>query len=212
MKIWPSKDPQEEADFTWTVPLDSGDAIASITSTDVTAGTVTLGTGGKAPSHDDSVVTLWLSGGVAGETAIVRIEVLTEAGRTFEEDCALSIVELGTADLAAFRLRFPGLAAVADEAIRYWLSEGTTEVASWPADNDRAALLYAAHKLTEAQQAGGVAQGVTMFRSGSFQAQMSDAAAGRTGFSATVPGREFLALARRHFSGPRLAWEPSDCA
>jgi hypothetical protein len=106
-----------------------------------------------------------------------------------------------------FRTRYPAFAAVADATVTYWLTEGFAEVASWAdADQPRAAMAYAAHKL--AVQAGAVPEGVTNFKSGTFSASFSDAQASRTGFAATIYGREYLDLARRSFAGPRLAWTP----
>jgi len=110
--------------------------------------------------------------------------------------------------IADFRTRYPAFAAVGDSSVQYWLTEGFAEVAAWnDADQPRGAMAYAAHKL--ASQTGTVAEGVTGFKSGTFSAQISEQAANRTGFAATVYGREFLDLARRNFAGPRLAWTPS---
>ena len=109
--------------------------------------------------------------------------------------------------LADFRTRYPAFAAVADATVQYWLDEGFAEVAAWrEADQPRGALAYAAHKL--ASQTGAAPEGVTSFKSGTFSASLSDTAANRTGFAATIYGREFLDLARRSFGGPRLAWTP----
>lgn len=108
-----------------------------------------------------------------------------------------------------FRTRYPAFAAVADATVQIWLDEGFAEVAAWSdADQPRGALAYAAHRLAEQGIGGATPQGVTGFKSGTFSAQVSDAAANRTGFNATIYGREFLALARRSFAGPRLAWTP----
>ncbi|WP_368655950.1 DUF4054 domain-containing protein [Novosphingobium sp. B1] len=49
---------------------------------------------------------------------------------------------------------------------------------------------------------------MTSFKSGTFSASVSDGVASRTGYDATVYGREFKQLARSLFSGPRLAWSP----
>lgn len=109
--------------------------------------------------------------------------------------------------LTAFRARYPAFAAVGDATVQVWLDEGFSEVISWAgADQPRAAMAYAAHKL--AVQVGAVPEGVTSFKSGTFSASFSDAQASRTGFAATIYGREYLDLARRNFAGPRLAWMP----
>ena len=109
--------------------------------------------------------------------------------------------------IADFRTRYPAFAAVADSSVQYWLTEGFAEVSAWAdADQPRGAMAYAAHKL--AGQTGEAPEGVTGFKSGTFSAQLSEQAANRTGFHATVYGREFLTLARRQFAGPRLAHTP----
>lgn len=109
--------------------------------------------------------------------------------------------------IADFRTRYPAFAATADATVQLWLDEGDTETEAWPDDvRARAVMLYAAHKLTEADN--GAAQGAISFKSGMFSATLSDSAASRTGLAATIYGREYLDFARRHFSGPRLAWAP----
>lgn len=111
--------------------------------------------------------------------------------------------------IADFRTRYPAFAAVADATVEYWLDEGFAEVSAWrDADQPRGALAYAAHKLAEGGAAATVAQGVTGFKSGTFSAQVSEQAANRTGFHATLYGREFLQLAKRNVGGPRLAYVP----
>ncbi|MFN3474080.1 MAG: DUF4054 domain-containing protein [Blastomonas sp.] len=109
-----------------------------------------------------------------------------------------------------FRARYPAFAALDNAAIQVWLDEGETETATWADDTRaRAVMLYAAHKLAEGGQGtGNIAAGVTSFKSGTFSATITDAAASRTGFYATVYGREYLDLMRRNFGGPRLAWQP----
>lgn len=112
--------------------------------------------------------------------------------------------------IADFRARYPAFDAVADASVTYWLAEGFAEVAAWAeADQPRGALAYAAHKLAEQGTGGALPNGVTGFKSGTFDAQISDSVAKRTGFHATVYGREFLDLARRSFAGPRLAHTPT---
>lgn len=111
---------------------------------------------------------------------------------------------------AQFRARYPAFDALDDAVIQTWLDEGGTETPTWAEDTRaRAVMLYAAHRLAESGQGtGNIAAGVTSFRSGSFSATVTDAAASRTGFAATVYGREYMDLMRRNFGGPRLAWQP----
>lgn len=112
--------------------------------------------------------------------------------------------------LPDFRIRYPAFAAVADASVQIWLDDGEGETLPWPeAVRERATMLYAAHRLSaQGLGTGAIAAGVTSFKSGTFSATLSDAAASRTGFSSTVYGLEYLALMRRHFGGPRLAWTP----
>jgi hypothetical protein len=116
--------------------------------------------------------------------------------------------------LSEFRVKYPAFAAVADETVQAWLDEGDTETSVWPdADRAKAVMLYAAHKLTEsgALTSGQSLSGVTSFKSGTFSASLSDAAASRTGYDATAYGRDFLLLRRRNFTGMMPAWNPPAC-
>lgn len=106
--------------------------------------------------------------------------------------------------------RYPAFTSVNTATIDYWLAQAATEVGStWPDDaRANAQLAWSAHRMVEVGVVGitGVngGSGVSSFKSGSFSATLTDAAANRTGFDATVYGREYLALQRRWFGGPRL--------
>ena len=110
-----------------------------------------------------------------------------------------------------FRTRYAAFAAVADATVQYWLDEGDGDTGGWSDETrPRGVMAYAAHKLAEqGLGTGAIPAGVTSFKSGTFSASVSDAQAARTGFGATVYGREFLDLARRNFAGPRLAYTPT---
>lgn len=112
--------------------------------------------------------------------------------------------------LAEFRVRYPAFDAVADATVQTYLDDGVADTTAWPDDiRSRAVMLLAAHHLAEqGLGTGSVMAGVSSFKSGTFSATLSDGAANRTGLSATIYGREYLALARRYFGGPRLAWTP----
>lgn len=115
--------------------------------------------------------------------------------------------------LADFRARYSAFATVADATVEAWLSDGDSETGAWPDDTrSRGVMLFAAHNLaSQGIGSGGITAGVTSFKSGTFSATLSDAAASRTGYSATVYGREYLDLMRRHFGGPISAWTvPTD--
>lgn len=121
---------------------------------------------------------------------------------------------------ADLKLRYPAFADVADETVQYWLTDAERVVGETWREADRAVAMiaYAAHMMSEtgalaaSTPAGATAMlsasGVTSFRSGSFSASISESAASATGLQATIYGREFLALQRASFGGPRLAWTP----
>lgn len=206
MIAWPAKDPAEVLDYSWTVAIDVGDTIESATAT-VSAGTVTIS---ASPTFANGIVTLFLSGGATDEIAQVSLTAVTEAGRTFREAAVLPIIDRASTVLAAFRLRYPAFVTVSDGQASYWLADGGTQVSAWAeADKQAGRLAYAAHKLAEQGLGGALPSGVTRFKSGTFDAQISNNAAKRTGFHATAYGREFLDLARRSFAGPRLAHTPT---
>lgn len=206
MIVWTAKDPAEIADYTWTPDLDAGDTIATFT-TSVTSGTVVI----DSSTRTTTTGTVWLSGGADKELAMFSLTVTTAGGRTFREGAVLPIFDRATELLALFRLRYPAFAAVSDGLISYRLFDALTEVGdNWPsAQRTNARLAWSAHKLAEAGSLGGaVPQGVTSFKSGTFSATVSDSVAGLTGMDATVYGREFVALRRVAFAGPRMAWTP----
>lgn len=206
MIVWPAKDPDEVADFTWTPPLDDGDTIATFAAA-VASGTVAI----DSDEFTTTLATVWLSGGMDGETATFTLTVTTAGGRTFETTAALLVASSDTPLLTAFRIRYPAFVALADSAILYWLSDAARFVdTSWrEADRDPASLAYAAHMLSETGALpSAIPAGLTSFRSGAFSATMADGLAGLTGFQSSIYGREFLALRRASFAGPRLAWTP----
>ena len=108
------------------------------------------------------------------------------------------------------RARYPAFVDMDDSLISYWLAEASENCASFPETvRARAAMSYAAHRMAALGiGAGAIPQGFTSFKSVTFSATVSDAVAGLTGFDATVYGREFVALRRVAFAGPRMAWTP----
>lgn len=206
MIVWTAKDPAEIADYTWTPDLDAGDTIATFTAS-VTSGTVVI----DSSTRTTTTGTVWLSGGADKELALLNLTVTTAGGRTFREGAVLPVFNRAAELLALFRLRYPAFASVSDGLISYRLYDALTEVDdNWPAtQRTNARLAWSAHKLAEAGSLGGaVPQGVTSFKSGTFSATVSDSVAGLTGMDATVYGREFVALRRVAFAGPRMAWTP----
>ena len=112
--------------------------------------------------------------------------------------------------LSTFRTLYPAFAAVADATVEAWIDRGDAETAAWP-DTDRAdaVMLFAAHRMSASGLGtGAMVSGVTSFKSGTFSATVSDAAASRTGYGSTSYGRDFLTLQRRNFGGMTSAWVP----
>lgn len=118
---------------------------------------------------------------------------------------------MATPTLSDFRTRYPAFAAVADATVEYWLGEGVAAVIAWPEDDQaKGAMAYAAHRMAEQGLDGSGPAGVTSFKSGTFSASVSEAAANRTGLHSTLYGREFIQLARRAgLAGPRTAVIPN---
>ena len=94
MSSWPPKDPDEVLDYTvnWRKPgnecLVAGETIS--TSTVVVAeGTVVV----DSTDDDGSIVTIWLSGGTAGEVCRIRNHITTSAGRKYDKTGVLRIRE-----------------------------------------------------------------------------------------------------------------------
>lgn len=200
---WPSKDPDETLDYSWTVPLDADDAITSAALT-VVSGTVTIA------SQDATAtgLTAFLSGGADGETAIFSGTATTEGGRTFEETFYLVVRTAVDAEVAALRARYPAFASVPSATIRYWLDDAARFVDwSWTdADRPIGLMAVAAHHMAMNGLGSEAAtpQGVTSFKSGTFSATVDARQAGRTGMSATRYGQEFLMLTRRNRGAARV--------
>lgn len=205
MIVWPAKDPAEVLDYSWEPGLDEGDAITTTSAT--TGSGVTI----NSDSNTASKVTLWLSGGIDGETATFTLSVTTAGGRMFREVAVLPVFDRASELLALFRLRYGAFSSVADGSIGYWLADAARLVGETWRDGDRdpARLAWAAHMLAESGVlAGAIPAGVTSFRSGAFSATVDASIASLTGLQGTIYGREFLALRRASFAGPRLAWTP----
>lgn len=206
MIVWPAKDPNENLDFSWTVPIDGTDTIDTFTASK-TSGSVTKGTVSKT----DSVGTVWISGGTADEKAYFSLTAVTADGRTFREVAMLPIIDRAAELIGEFRMRCPAFTSIDDGQVSYWLSEaGSVVDAGWPTDAVlRAKALYAAHMMASSGiLSSAIPAGVTSFKSGTFSATVSDSIASLTGLQATSYGREFNTLRRRYFGGPRVAWQP----
>jgi len=87
---WPSaKDPSDILDyfFDWSGWLNSQDTIKSVTLT------VTDGIDIDSYEFTDSMVTLWLSGGTAGNSYIVTCKIVTNNGKTCERSAKIKVSE-----------------------------------------------------------------------------------------------------------------------
>lgn len=93
MIVWPSKDTDEVLDFTWAAPLDPGDTLSSYTA--AASGVVI-----DSDNNTGTEITLWLSGGTAGQTGMIALEATTTLGRTLAETLYIPIVE-SAAQIAA---------------------------------------------------------------------------------------------------------------
>jgi len=83
------KDPNAVLDYAidWSSWLATEEAISSHTVT------VETGLTKDSDSESDGVVTVWLSGGIAGTTYTVAVKIVTDAGRTDERSFLVYLVE-----------------------------------------------------------------------------------------------------------------------
>jgi hypothetical protein len=109
MIVWESKTPGETVSRRWEPSLDYFENILSAVAT-VDAGTVTA-TANVEVFRGDPGATVFIAGGVAGETARISVEVVTSRGRTlvgvFQMGVLAEAPTLGTtaSDVCAFALR-----------------------------------------------------------------------------------------------------------
>ena len=126
----------------------------------------------------------------------------------------MAYVEPTVADVKAL---WPVIANVEDATISFWLTQAHASVdQSWiESDYVPALAAVAVHKMIERGVAGlkasavsGLAAaGVTNFKSGTFSASFSDAAAAQAaegGWGSTAAGREYLRLLRASKGGARV--------
>jgi hypothetical protein len=231
--IWPSKDPDAVLDYTYRIPLDASDSISSGNATvtklsgDVVIDSQSLA---AAPDTVDGVygqlVTIWLSGGTNGETALFQIAWTTTATR---KDDALIQLPVASAEIVALALtgyakplpghlvaRFPAFAGVDPSTIQYWLSDAERFVGnSWGQGDYAAGLMaLAAHNMALAGYGTGGAAladlpaGVSRFKSGELDVTLTDQAANARmggGLDSTRYGQEYLMLLGANRGGPFVA-------
>jgi len=118
------------------------------------------------------------------------------------------------------RIRYSAFVSVDESAIQYWLTDAERFVdTSWDEADYAPALMAKAADSMVRNAVAGIVQGVsaelpagvTSFRSASFSASVTEAAANRSLTGANLYGAEFASLQRRNFAGPRLVGcvEPS---
>jgi hypothetical protein len=221
MSTWPSKDPDAVLDYEYTIPLDTGDSVSSYTFTKLT-GSVVI----DSDSRSGADVTVTLSGGTDGETAVFRIAWATLGGRDDDDVITLFVssheyVALVLTDYAKplpphLRTRYPAFASVDAGTIQYWLTDAERYVTDAWSEGDYAAglMALAAHNMTlagygtEAASLSGVPAGITRMKSGSLELGFTDSAANARlsgDLKSTRYGIEYLALLRRNRAGPLVA-------
>jgi hypothetical protein len=227
---WSAKDPDAVLDYTYHVPLDASDSIApgqaTITklSGDVVIDSQSLA---ASPTTVDGVygqtITIWLSGGTDGETALFKVAWTTTGTR---QDDGLVQLPIVSSELAALVLtgyakplsghlqaRYPAFAAVAPSTISYWLIDAERYVTDAWSEGDYAAglIALAAHNMalaglgTDVASLAAIPLGVSRFKSGSLDVTLTDQAANSRlagGYDSTRYGAEYALLLRRNRGGP----------
>jgi hypothetical protein len=189
MSVWPAKDPQSVQDYEYTIPLDTGDSVSSYTFSKL-AGDVVIDSESRAGAD----VTVWLSGGTDGETAVFRIAWATVGGRDDDDVITLFVSSheyeaLVLTDYAKplpphLKLRYPAFASIEAGTIQYWLTDAERYVTTAWTEGDYAAglMALAAHNMalagygTEATAVAAIPIGVSRFKSGTLDVTLTEAA------------------------------------
>lgn len=204
---WPAKDPSEILDYSWTVPLDIGDTIAAHSAV-VVSGTVVI----ASSTVTGAIVTAFITGGVAGETAILRFDATTTGGRKHEDTLLLPIIDSANAFELAFKAAFPAFEETSSSAIAFWYARaGRIVTSAYGDDEEYAAMLLTAHYLTlqgfgagaEAQRASKFG-GATNIKSGSLSLSWEGAGASSEGIRSTSYGKLFFPFLRVHGGSPGI--------
>lgn len=99
MLTWPSKDPAEVLDYEidWTsrfldpvTGVATGETITTSTWT-VPTGSVTITNSPAPPAIAGNFTKLWLTGGTAGDACVLLNQIVTSAGRIFDQRVRLRI-------------------------------------------------------------------------------------------------------------------------
>jgi hypothetical protein len=237
VRQWPPKDPDAVFDYTYRIPLDAADSIAPGQATITKlSGDVVIDSQSLAATPDTEIVdgvsvygqviTIWLSGGTDGETALFQVTWTTVATRSDDALIQLPVVSGEIADLVLagyakplpghLTARYPAFADVATGTIRAWLTDAERFVTTAWDEGDYAAGLMslAAHNMalaglgTDAAALVGAPAGLTRMKSGSLELGFTDAAANARmsgGYDSTRYGAEYALLLRRNRGGPYVA-------
>lgn len=219
MSAWPAKDPDAVLDYTFTIPLDEGDAVASHTFELVT-GTVAI----DDEDIDEATITARLSGGADGETSVFKAGWVTTAGRHDEEFITLLVAanDYVALELTGYvkplpqhlLLRYPAFAEVPIATIQYWLTDAERAVdRSWTEGDYAAGLMaLAAHNMAASGLGTNTATaslpaGLTKLKSASVELAFDEEtvkAKAKGGYDSTRYGIEFKRLLRLNVGGPQI--------
>lgn len=225
MATWTAKDPDAVQDYSFTIPLDEGDTVASATFEKLSGDVVV----DNDPESErvDVLITAWLSGGTEGETNVFRIAWITAAGReddeiitlatiAHESDQPLPLTGYEKPAVAHLIAKYPAFANVERSTIQFWLTDAERYVdTSWMEQDYAAAIMaMAAHNLsisgfgTEAEQTSDLPQGITSMKIGTlgltFDSSLTRSKA-EGSLESTRYGSEYKRLLRRNKAGPRVA-------
>jgi len=226
---WSSKDPDAVLDYVYRIPLGAADSVASA-SPWVTrlSGTVTIVSQSLAGTPDTTDkgygqdVTVWLSGGVDGETDVFQVGWTTVGTRVDDDIITLAVVSKQITALvltgyakplpAHLAIKYPAFAGVATDVIQFWLTDAERSVtSSWrQADYAAGLMALAAHNMAASGlgvDAGmaDVPGGVTSFSIGSLKIGLTNEAANAklgADYSSTRYGAEFRRLLMANLGGP----------
>lgn len=230
MKVWPSKDPDEELRYTATFAPDlaPGEVLVAVDGDanpyPVVEQTVPAGVTISATQQDQQAVTLLLADGNNGEEAQFTIRVHTSTNNTFEMLVALPIIanvepvdhpgDYTPPTSANLLALYPEFAQVRPSLIDYYLQRAARSVdESWTeGDFGYGRMTLAAHLMTLAGQgtsaeALSVANGSGQFRSmaiGTLRLERFDAARDTSKLSSTRYGTEYARLLRLNRGGARV--------
>jgi hypothetical protein len=233
MTSWTAKDPSAALDYVYRIPLDAGDSVAAIGNVTFTrlSGTVTIQSTSLASAPNTTSdgygqdLTVWLSGGVDGETDVFKVAWVTVQTRTDDDIITLNVAsnQLPALDLVNYTVplpghlqqRYPAFASVPFAVIEYWLTDAMRFVGnSWRSSDYPIGLMaLAAHKMSVAGLAPDtsalqVPGGVSRFKMGPMEIDLTPQAANAklsADLTSTRYGVEFMTLREANVGGPLVA-------